>query len=105
MAKRSLESLTESMFYVLMSLLRQDLCGTEMAQFAETKTHGRVRMGPGTLYTILAKFEEEQLIKEVRVAGRKRTYRITERGLSLYREEVTRLRACVQDAEREEGAS
>lgn len=101
MAKRSLESLTESMFYVLMSLLKQDLCGTEMAEFTEAKTHGRVRMGPGTLYTILAKFKEEGFIREVLVFGRKRTYRITESGIAAYQEEVERLRGCVRDAESE----
>lgn len=54
MAKKVLEILTETMFYVLMSFLRQERCGIEIAEFVEQKTAGRVRMGPGTLYTILA---------------------------------------------------
>lgn len=101
MGKKTLEALTESMFYVLMSLLHQEKCGTEIAGFAEEKTGGRVRMGPGTLYTILAKFEEEALIREVWVRGRKRTYKITEKGRSRYEDELARLRGCLADAESE----
>ena len=102
MGKKSLESLTETMFYVLMAFRRQALCGTEAAGFVSRKTRGRVNMGPGTLYTILAKFQEEGFLTEIAVEGRKRTYRLTEAGEQRYQEEGTRLRACVADAEREE---
>lgn len=101
MAKESLKNLTESMFYVLLSLLRQERCGTEIVQFVDDTTAGRVLLGPGTLYTILAKFEEEGLIRETAVEGRKRTYCITDRGLALYRQELSRLKLCVADGERE----
>ena len=101
MAKKTLEILTESMFYVLMSFGEKKMCGIEIAEFVETKTRGRVKLGPGTLYTILGKFEEERLIEEIRVEGRKRTYRITEKGRNAYREELKRLRSCIADAESE----
>lgn len=93
--------LTESMFYVLMSFLRRDMCGTEITEFVEQKTRGRVRLGPGTLYTLLAKFQDEGLIEETKVDGRKRTYRLTGKGQAAYREELDRLRACVADGEEE----
>ena len=101
MGKKTLETLTESMFYVLMALLRQPRCGTEMAEYVSAVTQGRVRLGPGTLYTILAKFEEEGLIRETAVEGRRRTYALTEAGLARYQEEIARLRSCLADAERE----
>ena len=44
-------ALTEPMFYVLMSFLRSEMCGIEITEFVARKTHGRVRLGPGTLYT------------------------------------------------------
>jgi len=93
--------LTEPMFYVLMSFLRRDMCGTEITEFVEQKTRGRVRLGPGTLYTLLAKFQDEGLIEETKVDGRKRTYRLTGKGQAAYREELDRLRACVADGEEE----
>ena len=94
--------LTEPMFYVLMSFLRQDMCGTEITEFVEGRTKGRVKLGPGTLYTLLGKFQEEKLIQETQVDGRRRTYRLTEKGRAVYREELERLRACLADAEEEE---
>lgn len=94
--------LTEPMFYVLMSFLKQDMCGTEITDFVERRTGGRVRLGPGTLYTLLGKFQDEKLIEETEVDGRKRTYHLTAKGRSIYREELERLRQCVQDADEEE---
>ena len=101
MPKKALESLTESMFYLLMAFMRGPLCGTDAAAFIEQKTRGRLRLGPATLYTILGKFESVKYIEEIAVEGRKRTYRITDKGKTAYEEEVARLRACVQDAESE----
>ena len=60
------------MFYVLMSFMGKEMCGIEIAEFVERKTKGRVRLGPGTLYTILGKFEEEHFIEEIQVEGRKK---------------------------------
>ncbi len=89
--------LTEPMYYVLMSFLRREMCGTEITEFVERKTRGRVKLGPGTLYTLLAKFQDEGLIAETSVEGRKRTYRLTSKGRAAFEEELARLRACVDD--------
>ncbi len=99
-SRAPLQSLTESMYYVLLSLLQEQRCGIEIVEYVDTLTAGRVPLGPGTLYTILAKFQEEGLIAETAVEGRKKTYAITERGLALYRRELHRLRLCVEDGER-----
>lgn len=72
--------LTEAMFYVLMALRRGELCGTEIAAWTERCTEGRVRLGPGTLYTILGRFLEEDFIQETSVQGRQRNAP-TERGV------------------------
>ena len=101
MSKEPLKVLTESMFYVLLSLLRQDRCGTEIVQYVDDTTAGRVSLGPGTLYTILAKFEEEGLIRETEIQGRKRSYQITDAGRAAFQEELARLRTCVEDGEEE----
>ena len=100
MPKRSMETLTESMFYVLMALNCGDMCGADIAAFAKIRTFDRVELGPATLYTILSKFEKEGYIREVAVEGRKRTYTLTPEGAVAYREELDRLRACIADAEK-----
>ena len=97
--KKAMDILTESMFYVLMALMQGEMCGTDAAAFVEVRTRGRVLLGPATLYTVLGKFEKEKYIKEVRVEGRKRTYRITDKGRKAFDEELNRLRQCVADAE------
>ena len=102
MAKEPLKVLTESMFYVLLSLLRPERCGTELVRFVDNATAGRVPLGPGTLHTILAKFQEEELIRATALEGRKRTYAITDRGRALFRQELSRLKLCVADGDREE---
>ena len=102
MAGKERGPLTEPMFYVLMSFLRRDMCGTEITEFVERRTRGRVRLGPSTLYTLLAKFQDEGFIQETEVDGRKRTYRLTDQGRQAYHEELDRLRACVLDGEEEE---
>lgn len=101
MAGREKGPLTEPMYYVLMAFLRREMCGTEITEFVERRTAGRVKLGPGTLYTLLARFQEDQLIEETSVDGRKRTYQITEKGRAAFREELERLRACVDDGEEE----
>ena len=105
MPKKSLESLTESMIYVLMVFVSGSMCGTDAADFIKRRTCGRIRMGPATLYTILGKFEKEKLIEEIEVEGRRRTYRITARGVQAYEAELSRLRQCVADAEAGNGGS
>lgn len=95
MPKKSLDGLTESMFYVLMAFCRGPMCGIGVAEFIDAKTRGRLQIGPATLYTILGKFEREKYIKEIEVSGRKRTYRLTERGpCSLPRRGGTARRVC-----------
>ena len=99
MAKRPMENLTESMFYVLMALQTEELCGIEIAELIEAKTGGRIKMGPGTLYTILGRFVQEKLIAETEVVGRKRTYTMTQKGIEAYQGELERLRQCLRDAQ------
>ena len=65
MPKRSLETLSEPMFYMLMALRRRTLCGVEIVHWIGETTEGRITLGPGTLYTILSKLTDEQMIREV----------------------------------------
>ena len=99
MARKSMETLTESMFYVLMALSKAPMCGIDIAAWITDRTRGRVSLGPATLYTVLGKFEKEGYIAETEVEGRKRTYRVTDRGIQAYQEELARLKQCVADAE------
>ena len=100
MARKTMETLTEAMFYVLMALKSRPMCGIEIASTIDTLTDDRVNIGPATLYTVLGRFEKEGYIEEIEVSGRKRTYQITHIGLNADREELDRLNRCLLDAQK-----
>ena len=100
MAKKSLDTLTEPMLYVLMSFQQRDMSGVEIANHVKELTNNRVHIGPGTLYTILSNFESVGLIEKKQSEGRRIVYTITEMGLHLYTAEINRLRQCLADAEK-----
>lgn len=89
-------ALTESTYYVLMALYQKPSFGTEIVDTIRELTNGRIIMGPGTLYTILSKFEKDRLIQEIAVEGRKRTYAITQDGKDAFLQELNRLKNLVE---------
>ena len=97
MSKESLKVLTESMFYVLLSLLNQERCGIEIVEYVDAITAGRVSLGPGTLYGILTRMHTEGYIRLESAEGRRKVYAITEAGTQALLEEYRRLKTMVQD--------
>ena len=98
MAREQFQNLTEPMYYILMSLLKER-CGVDIMEAVDEISKGRVRVGPGTLYTLLGKFEKEDMIRETEVQGRKRSYIITDKGKEILLDEYRRLITMVQDGE------
>ena len=96
MAREQFQNLTEPMYYILMSLLKEG-CGVDIMADVDEISKGRVRVGPGTLYTLLGKFEKENIIRETEVQGRKRSYIITDKGKEILLEEYRRLITMVDD--------
>ena len=100
MPRKPMVVLTEAMLYVLMAFRNGEMCGIDVADYIDRLTGGRVQIGPATLYTILGKFEKENYIREIHVEGRKRTYRITDKGWEAYQAELTRLDQCIADSKK-----
>jgi Predicted transcriptional regulators len=99
MPKKALEPITESMYYVLLCLHEKNMNGSEIAECVRALTSDRVRLGPGTLYSILSTFEEENIIKKLDAEGRRIPYCMTSKGEELFQKEVQRLRKCITDIE------
>ena len=99
MAREQFQNLTEPMYYILMSLL-EERCGVDIMAAVDEISKGRVKVGPGTLYALLGKFEKEDMIRETEVVGRKRSYIITSKGLEILKEEYERLITLIKDGER-----
>lgn len=96
MARTQLKTLTEPMYYILLSLLKENH-GYGIMQMVSELTGGRVVIGAGTLYSLLSRFENEGIITQVAEENRRKIYKITELGSELLREEYTRLNLLVED--------
>lgn len=98
MARKKLDTLTEQMYYALLALWDGPRHGYGIMQFVGELTRGRVSIGAGTLYALLGRFETEGLISliDARDGGRK-SYRLTDYGRQVLREEYARLRRQVGD--------
>ncbi len=96
MARETFQTLSEPMYYVLLALCNE-CCGVDIMKLVEHLSHGRVKVGPGTLYAMLDKFLKNNIITETRSEGRKRSYIITNYGRELLLKEYERLQQMVAD--------
>jgi DNA-binding PadR family transcriptional regulator len=98
MPKRKLDPLPSAAFQILLALAGEDLHGYGMMRQVQEQTGGRMRLGPGTLYSSIQALLEEKLIEEIDQVGdtepgheRRRYYRLTSAGRKLARAEAERL--------------
>ena len=96
MAREQLQTLTEPMYYILLALTHE-CCGVDIMEKVRALSHGRVAVGPGTLYAMLAKFEEKDIIRLTAAEGRRKSYVITDAGREELRKEYIRLQTLVSD--------
>ena len=96
MARDQLQRLSEPMYYLLLTLLGENH-GYAMMHDIEMISKGRVKVGTGTLYTLLARFEKEGIIRATRSLERKKYYIITEKGKELLKEEYEALKNQLDD--------
>ena len=80
-------ALTAPVFYVLLSLSIKERHGYEILKYVEANSEGRVRLGPGTLYTTLKRMLDAGLISELidrpepeNDDPRRRYYKLSPRG-------------------------
>lgn len=98
MAREQFQTLTEPMYYILLALT-EECCGVDIMEKVRDISRGRVRVGPGTLYAMLSRFEENDMIRKTAEEGRKKSYIITETGKQMLREEQERLKTMIRDGE------
>ena len=96
MPRGKFQTLTEQMFYVLLSL-NSERSGVEILEDVTDMTAGRVSVGSGTLYNLLEQFVYAGFICETRVEGRRRSYVLTELGRETLRNEYERISAQCSD--------
>jgi len=96
MPKRKLDPLPFTAFQILLALAGEDLHGYGIMRHVAEQTNGRIRLGPGTLYSSIQTLLEEKLIEEVSPredaeTERRRCYRLTAAGRNLAITEANRL--------------
>jgi DNA-binding PadR family transcriptional regulator len=98
MPKRKLHPLPSAAFHILISLAEEDLHGYGIMRQVAEQTDGRMRLGPGTLYSSIQSLLEKGFIAEldpredVKLGQeRRRYYRLTSAGRKLARSEAERL--------------
>ena len=96
MARSKFQTLTEQMFYILLSL-KEECYGMDIMDKVKLMTNGRVVVGSGTLYNLLEQFLEVDMIKETKVEGRRRSYILTEKGRETLEGERKRLLTQLSD--------
>jgi DNA-binding PadR family transcriptional regulator len=97
MPKQKLSPLPAAAFQIVMALVDDELHGYEIMRRVEEQTAGRLRLGPGTLYSSVQALLEAGFIAEVTARSdeggeeRRRYYRLTAAGRKAGREEAERL--------------
>lgn len=99
MPRVKFQTLTEQMFYILICL-KDECCGTNIMEKVREITDGRIVIGPGTLYNLLEQFVYEEIIRETKVEGRKRSYILTEKGRETLESEYYRIQKQADDYRR-----
>ena len=94
-------ALTESTYYILLSLLSPQH-GYGIMQQTEEMSRGRVRLAAGTLYGALNALSAKGWIIQIpsEEDSRRKDYRLTEKGLQVLHAEVARLRELADNGER-----
>ena len=97
--------MTSSAFYILLSLSAQERHGYEILKDVTLSSAGRIKMGPGILYTTLKRLLEARLIVEVegrtaadREDSRRRFYRLTHDGRAALASELERMEQALKVA-------
>lgn len=92
-------ALTETAYYILLSLQKQSH-GYGIMQNISTITNGRIKMGAGTLYGALSALNQKKLIEECESDDpARREYVITEEGRQVLKKEIERLKELLKNAE------
>jgi DNA-binding PadR family transcriptional regulator len=98
MPERKLDPLPSAAFQILLSLADGDFHGYDIMRQVEQQTGGRMRLGPGPLYSSIQALLEEKRIEVVDLPGdakpgneRRRSYRLSSAGRKLARVEADRL--------------
>ncbi len=96
-------SLSQSEFYILLSLAIKSRHGYEIMKQIEQDSDGKVLLGPGTLYGSIKRMLQSNLIEEVAAGhSRRKYYTLTDQGRKSLTFELQRYSDAVELAKRKD---
>lgn len=82
--------LTDSTYYILLALLKP-LHGYGIMSLVSEISNGEVEIGAASLYTIIKKLTQAELIQLIEESGeRRKVYKITDKGTTLLEKDIKR---------------
>lgn len=95
------DQLSQSEFYILLSLAIKPRHGYEIMKQVEQDSDRKVSLGPGTLYGSIKRLLQESLIEEVPGDNpRRKYYTLTDKGRQSFSSELDRYNTAVELAKR-----
>ena len=91
MNKNNFSSMSETAYYILLSLTKERH-GYGIMQHVFEITKGRIKLGPGTMYGTLSKLEKASLIIMMREEDKRKYYNITIERMELLKSEIETLK-------------
>lgn len=94
-------SLTPQIFYILLALATKERHGYDIMKQVELDSQNKIRLGPGTLYGAIKRMLESKLIIEVQTShSRRKYYRLTPKGRTIFSQELQRYNHAIELAKR-----
>ena len=90
-AKKRFIPMSETMFYILLSLRKEERHGYGIMLHVREITAGRIVLGAGTVYQSLGKLQAGGLIRSAGEDDRKKRYAITALGSAVLKAEAERI--------------
>lgn len=87
---RQFNQLPQVAFSILLALSLKERHGYEIMQQVADDSNGKIKLGPGALYTSIKQLHEQGLITEVadKIDSRRRYYRLSDKGRKALRAEL-----------------
>lgn len=91
------QPLTPPIFYILLSLATKERHGYDIMKQVTNDSQGKVKLGAGTLYGAIKRMLEDKLIVEIDSSNaRRKYYKLTEKGRSIFSNELQRYNETVE---------
>jgi len=95
--------LTPAIFYILLALAVKERHGYDIMKQVQSDSQGKITLGPGTLYGAIKRMLEDKLIIETESEhARRKYYQLTEKGHTIFNNELQRYNEAVELAKKKD---